>query len=633
MPFHEYAYYPGGMDALKRSYQPDFPPQTELRMGGTGLSGLALIEGQATMQMAVANPITSKVHTLAMHREAQGTPTGWRLEQLPDLITCDDPFFRPVALTNGPDGCIYIVDWYNKIISHNEVPRAHPDRDKTRGRIWRVRAAAPLPIPDFTALSIDELTAMLSEQPTARAHIAWQTLQDRKALPADHWADRDYQSTSPTSQIRQLSQSGQIEKLLAYAQPSLPGSLTQSSRGPKQIPTGPAYEREFQRFLVRMFLERQPQAVTAFLDSEPASKLPVEARVLASLALEPKTSAARVAKLLPQLHRAPNDEELLRLAQFPDEPGCGESLKALLANPAVAEKLLVHRTKLDSAKIAPLLTDAARSLLGSGSPLAIQLIGAFQLTALEPELVKATPTVATLSALRELRSESTDLFASLLKSPDTALANEALAALAASRNPKAPAQLIALYPTLTAAQQRSALTSLSATQGGAAAIVAAIKVKHLPATDLDGPAAERLSLVLGDDPELAALMASLGHVFREVLMFDGSEAAWIDSHIDLKGPFTVETWVKLAPGIGNEDSLLGSPGALELNFFQSKFRCYGGTELHDVAVSKKPITPDLWTHVAITRDAAGNVKLYQNGELDAVGTKPMPQPIKDCRIG
>jgi hypothetical protein len=85
--------------------------------------------------MAVANPIISKIQTLAMHRDG----AYWKLAQLPDLITCDDPFFRPVALTNGPDGCIYIVDWYNKIISHNEVPRAHPDRDKTRGRIWRVK--------------------------------------------------------------------------------------------------------------------------------------------------------------------------------------------------------------------------------------------------------------------------------------------------------------------------------------------------------------------------------------------------------------------------------------------------------------------------------------------------------------
>ena len=33
MPFHEFAYYPGGMKALKKSYQPSFPPTAEFRMG------------------------------------------------------------------------------------------------------------------------------------------------------------------------------------------------------------------------------------------------------------------------------------------------------------------------------------------------------------------------------------------------------------------------------------------------------------------------------------------------------------------------------------------------------------------------------------------------------------------------
>jgi hypothetical protein len=52
------------------------------------------------------------------------------MEKLPDFINSNDPRFRPVAITFGPDGCLYIVDWYNEIISHNEVARNHPDRDK-----------------------------------------------------------------------------------------------------------------------------------------------------------------------------------------------------------------------------------------------------------------------------------------------------------------------------------------------------------------------------------------------------------------------------------------------------------------------------------------------------------------------
>ena len=40
----------------------------------------------------------------------------------------------------GPDGAIYIADWYNPIIQHGEVDFRDPRRDHTRGRIWRVTA-------------------------------------------------------------------------------------------------------------------------------------------------------------------------------------------------------------------------------------------------------------------------------------------------------------------------------------------------------------------------------------------------------------------------------------------------------------------------------------------------------------
>ncbi len=701
MPFHEYAYYPGGMEALKKSYQPDFPPQAEFRMGGTGLSGLALIEsgtlspkvvsssadssipaakGTATYSMGVANPITSKIQTIAMHRDG----AYWKLAQLPDLITCDDPFFRPVALTNGPDGCIYIVDWYNKIISHNEVPRAHPDRDKTRGRIWRVKpkfvvrasarsgtaeeraeARTTSEIPDFTKLSTEELVASLGQEPVAKAHLAWQELLDRKQLPQTHFAAQEYLASSQFSQISQIGRNlsdQTIAALLACAKPSLPnGPTIASSRVAKQLPVREAYDREFERFLVRMFLERHPDLVAKFLDSEAATKLPVEARVLASLALEPKASASRVAKLLPQLDRAPNDEELLCLAQFPAEAGVGKALQALLTHEksraAVAEKLLAQRTKLDAKQIAPLLSETAKQMVlasDAGTParnenasaagksaritLGLQLISGFQLTALEADLVslvkEAKDKSNILTTLRDLRSAEPDLFASLAQSdPDPLTRDAALEALAASRSPDAATKLLALYPSLQPQQRRSALNALSSSKAGAKTIVTALLDKTLPQADLDGPTVERLATVLGDDPAIAKLQQQLGGIFREVLLLDGQDTAWVDSKITLDGPFTVETWVRLAPNIGNDDDILGAPGGPEMNFFQSKFRVFGGPELRDVCTSTKPMTPDLWTHIAITRDAKGIIRIYQNGELDATATKPAPAKWENCRIG
>src|SRR6185503_4129092 len=52
--------------------------------------------------------------------------------------TTTDPWFRPVDIHIGPDGAMYILDFYNRIIGHYEVPLPHPGRDRTSGRIWRV---------------------------------------------------------------------------------------------------------------------------------------------------------------------------------------------------------------------------------------------------------------------------------------------------------------------------------------------------------------------------------------------------------------------------------------------------------------------------------------------------------------
>ena len=720
MPFHEYANYPGCADKLFKSYAPHFPVQApDFKMGGTGLSGLALTDkglwpaGYDDV-MYVANPIISKIQAIKMHRDGPR----YKLELRPDFIECSDPFFRPVAITIGPDGCLYIVDWYNKIISHNEVARNHPDRDKSRGRIWRVKPKSmkKIEVPDFTQLSAAELIAKLGSSPTAQAHLAWQALADRQpnnevsagisalvanekagdaariqalwvlaeqhqlraktALPLLKSANRnvrhqvvDCLAEFKDAQVfvpvfRSLAEDADAEvrfaairalgrklkefpecfpALLTFARPSLDGP-TAPSRNGKAIKVGEAYEREFERYLVRMFLERQPELTAKLLDTTEATKLPVEARVLASLALEPKASAARVAKLLPQLSRAPNEEELFRLAQFPEQPGCGEALKALLSSAqsraAVADKLLLQKTKLDPAKIAPLLSDAAKALLGGNDgdrALGVSLIGGFQLAALEADLVamvkQNTNMLAALQALRELRSSAIEVFISLAKSTDLIIRDEALSALASSKNPKAANEVFALYPGMTLPQQRAALNALSSNKAGAKAMVAALKANTLPKGDLDGPMAERLNIVLGDDKDLAALMQSLGNIFHPVLSLDGQDTAWADTKITLDGPFTVECWVRLAPGIDNADGILGAPGGVDMNFFGSIFRVYAGGALKDVVVAKKPMTPDLWTHLAVTRDAKGICRIYQNGELDATGSKPAPAKFENCRVG
>jgi putative membrane-bound dehydrogenase-like protein len=51
------------------------------------------------------------------------------------LIDSRDAWFRPIDLLTGPDGCIYVVDWYDRRASHLD-PR--DNWDKTNGRVYRV---------------------------------------------------------------------------------------------------------------------------------------------------------------------------------------------------------------------------------------------------------------------------------------------------------------------------------------------------------------------------------------------------------------------------------------------------------------------------------------------------------------
>lgn len=79
------------------------------------------------------------------------------------LVLSKDPDFRPVDLQFGPDGALYVVDWYNPIINHGERALRDPRRDHTHGRIWRItyKHKDKLVPVDFTRLTTDKLLDQL----------------------------------------------------------------------------------------------------------------------------------------------------------------------------------------------------------------------------------------------------------------------------------------------------------------------------------------------------------------------------------------------------------------------------------------------------------------------------------------
>lgn len=128
---------------------------------------------------------------------------GFAAVQMPDVIKSTHPAFRPIDVKMGPDGAIYIADWYNPIIQHGEVDFRDPRRDVTHGRIWRVTAKGRKLVerPKLVGAKVEELLEHLKAPEQWTRHFAKRVLKERGAkevVPAlEKWtskldkADRD----------------------------------------------------------------------------------------------------------------------------------------------------------------------------------------------------------------------------------------------------------------------------------------------------------------------------------------------------------------------------------------------------------------------------------------------------------
>jgi putative membrane-bound dehydrogenase-like protein len=57
----------------------------------------------------------------------------------PDFLTANDAWFMPVSQKTGPDGCLYILDWYDRYHCYQDANRDSAGIDRLKGRLYRVR--------------------------------------------------------------------------------------------------------------------------------------------------------------------------------------------------------------------------------------------------------------------------------------------------------------------------------------------------------------------------------------------------------------------------------------------------------------------------------------------------------------
>ena len=715
IPIAEYirgSHYATGSREKLQPYAPQVPPSFKGRvMGGTGLSGLALTENadnpfnqlhpDAENVVYVANPITNRIQIITTKSGPHGHD---QYAKEKDFLIARDPWFRPVAVHFGPDGCLYIVDWYNKIISHNEVPRTHPDRDKTRGRIWRIRHVdqkVNRP-PDLMQVPEAELLTHLESKNERIARFAWHAIADRNAhslvpelkqrmLSAERenvrilalWALEDLGVLDPewlrplvaddsayirTEAVRACGRivpspemtydilqeladdpNYRVRAELANAIRSQPvadarliGLVAKLGKSPSDFGDRRDYDRLFERYLARWAMEKHAAATRALLQSKEAQHLNQEQRLLVIQTLPANEAAEALLSIADELERVLDLNELRLIVSLLDVDSVREKFAALLKNADRQVVIIDRLAQLEPAlrsspKLVEIIEPICRNLPTTDRAKVIRWAKIFRLSGLEDAILSelgpdrsGDEIAAALATLREIGSTDHKTFQKYAKHPDPEVQRKVVLGMAQAPAGVALDWFAERWNELPGDHRQLAVIGLSSTKERAAAFAE----RAAAFEDMTSAQLGLLSSVLGaDHPAMKKLMETKPGMLAQVIRLTGKPQDAVMSRITLEGPFTVESWIKLDPGIGNEDHLMGRKGSADFNFYNGKLHLYSTSKKTNLLVSNRGIDPNVWIHCAVTRDASGQFKIYLDGTLDAEGGVAETKTYTDLNIG
>ena len=100
--------------------------------------------------------------------------SGFAADPVEPLLRSGDANFRPVDIEFGPDGAVYVCDWFNPLVGHMQHSIRDPNRDHNHGRIWRIYCKdRPLVEPvTIAGRPTAELLRTLSSTPEERTRAA-----------------------------------------------------------------------------------------------------------------------------------------------------------------------------------------------------------------------------------------------------------------------------------------------------------------------------------------------------------------------------------------------------------------------------------------------------------------------------
>ncbi|MCB9951803.1 MAG: hypothetical protein H6824_12550 [Planctomycetaceae bacterium] len=101
--------------------------------------------------------------------------------KLADFLSANDPWFMPVVQKVGPDGCLYILDWYDRYHCYQDANADPAGIERERGRLYRVvyKGHKNAKADDLGAKSSDELVKLLADSNIYNRETAQRLLSER----------------------------------------------------------------------------------------------------------------------------------------------------------------------------------------------------------------------------------------------------------------------------------------------------------------------------------------------------------------------------------------------------------------------------------------------------------------------
>jgi len=124
---------------------------------------------------------------------------GYEEEYVSDIIFSTNLSFIPVDLRYGPQGGMYVCDWYNPVKGHAQYSLRDERRDRKSGRIWRIfpKGAKPVQAPKIADASLNDLLEILKRREYRYRYWAKRELREMDPVEVKNALDQWVKSLDP----------------------------------------------------------------------------------------------------------------------------------------------------------------------------------------------------------------------------------------------------------------------------------------------------------------------------------------------------------------------------------------------------------------------------------------------------